>query len=79
MAWGALTAGFLSYGLRSETGHEGQLFGSEQTFGYTNFSLFQFDDADVFDFGLVWLMRKVCRELIGKLLRAAPRDKARRQ
>jgi hypothetical protein len=50
----------------------GQLFGSGQTFGYSNFSLFRFDDADVFDFGLVWRMRKACRELIGNLLRGHP-------
>ncbi len=65
-----------AYGVRSKTGHEGQLFGAEQTFGYTNFSLFQFDDADVFDFGLVWPIRKACRELIGNLLRGQPQDKA---
>ena len=64
-----------AYRFRSKTGHEGQLFGSEQTFGYTNLSLFQFDDADVFDFELIWPMRKACRELIGNLLRGAPRDK----
>jgi hypothetical protein len=63
-------------GVRSKTGHQGQLFGSEETFGYPSFSLFQFDDADVFDFGLIWPMRKACRELIGNLLRGGPRDQA---
>jgi hypothetical protein len=50
----------------------GQLFGAEQTFGYSKFSLFQFDDAEVFDHALLWLMRKACRELIGNMLRGGP-------
>lgn len=62
----------VAYDTRSKTGHEGQLFGSEQTFGYSKFSLFQFDDADVFDYALLWPMRKACRELIGNMLRGAP-------
>jgi hypothetical protein len=61
-----------AYNLRSKTGHEGQLFGDEHTFGYSSFSLFQFDDADSFDYGLIWPIRKACRELIGALLREAP-------
>ena len=61
----------IAYDHRSGTGHEGQLFGSEQTFGYSGFSYFQLDDADVFDFGLIWPIRKACRELIGNLLRGA--------
>ena len=62
----------VAYDTRSKTGHEGQLFGSEQTFGYSKFSLFQFDDADVFDYALLWPMRKACRELIGNMLHGAP-------
>jgi hypothetical protein len=65
-----------AYDARSKTGHEGQLFGSEHTFGHSKFSLFQFDDADVFDYGLVTPMRKACRELIGNLLRADPDHQA---
>ena len=38
----------------------------------SQFSLFQFDDADVFDFGLIAPMRKACRELVGNLLRGGP-------
>ena len=69
----AKALGGLAYSVRSKTGHEGQLFGGEDTLGYSNFSLFQFDDADVFDYGLIWPMRKACRELIGNLLCGAPR------
>jgi hypothetical protein len=59
----------IAYDVRSKTGHEGQLFGDEHTFGYSSFSFFQFDDADSFDYGLIWPIRKACRELIGNLLR----------
>lgn len=54
----------IAYGARSKTGHEGQLHGAEHAFGHGDFSLFDFDDADYFDFALIRPIRKACRQLL---------------
>jgi hypothetical protein len=54
---------------RSKTGHEAQLFGSEDTFGYSRFSMFTFDEADVFFWGYLMPLREACRQILGKILR----------
>jgi hypothetical protein len=64
----------LAYKIRSKTGHEGLLFGSEYTFGYGKISFFQFDDGDLFDYELLWPMRKACRQLVRELVRSAEAD-----
>ena len=54
---------------RSKTGHEARLFGGEDTFGYSRFSMFTFDEADVFFFAYLMPIREACRQIIGKILR----------
>jgi hypothetical protein len=56
---------------RSKTGHEGRLFGSEETFGHSKFSMFAFDEADVFFYAYLMPIREACRQIIGKILREA--------
>ncbi|WP_143268943.1 hypothetical protein [Amycolatopsis vastitatis] len=60
-----------AYQIRSSTGHEGSLFGSEQTFGRPPFSLFQ----PVSDFGISWLgeMRRVSQRVLATALANASR------
>jgi hypothetical protein len=57
---------------RSKTGHEARLFGGEDTFGYSGFSKFTFDEADVFFYGYLMPIRNACRQIIGKILREGP-------
>lgn len=56
---------------RSKTGHEARLFGGEDTFGYSSFSMFTFDEADVFFYAYLMPIRQACRQIIGKILREA--------
>lgn len=51
---------------RSKTGHEVRLFGGEGIFGYFRFSMFTFDEADVFFYAYLMPIREVCRQIIGR-------------
>jgi hypothetical protein len=59
-----------AYDIRSKTGHEGRLFGSEGTYGYSGFSPFKPDAAGVFDLVMLGEMRNACRSVIAKTLGA---------
>lgn len=58
-----------AYPRRSTTGHSGTLHGTEDTFGYGGFSLFQWDDRDLFDYALVWPIRNACRKVVREIIR----------
>jgi hypothetical protein len=62
-----------AYDTRSKTGHEGQLFGTEGTYGYSGFSPFKPDVAGVFDLVMLGEIRNACRAVIAKTLGATPR------
>ena len=59
----------LAYDLRSYTGHQGSLFGSEKTFGYSpHLSLFNVADDAVFDYMVLGELRNASRRVLAKAL-----------
>jgi hypothetical protein len=59
----------LTYDLRSRTGHEGRLFGSEETFGYSEMSLFFAAIDVVFDYSVLRTLRHASRNVLLKALK----------
>jgi hypothetical protein len=56
----------LAYDLRSRTGHQGSLFGSEGTFGYSpHLSLFNVAGDAVFDYVILGELRSASRQVLG--------------
>ena len=47
------------------------LHSTEDTFGHPGLSMFHWADRDLFDYALLWPMRKACRELIREVIREA--------
>ena len=62
----------LAYTIRSKTGHEGMLFGTETSFGYGDFSLFRHDERDTFDLLMVDEIAAACRAVLIAALREPP-------
>ena len=59
----------LAYDLRSHTGHQGSLFGSEKTFGYSpHLSLFNVAGDAVFDYVILGELRNASRQVLAKAL-----------
>lgn len=59
----------LAYDLRSYTGHQGSLFGSEKTFGYSpHMSLFNVAGDAVFDYVVLGELRNASRQVLAKAL-----------
>jgi hypothetical protein len=59
----------LAYDLRSHTGHQGSLFGPEQTFGYSpHLSLFNVAGDAVFDYVILGELRNASRQVLAKAL-----------
>jgi hypothetical protein len=59
----------LAYDLRSHTGHQGSLFGSEKTFGYSpHLSLFNVAGDAVFDYVILGELRNASRHVLAKAL-----------
>jgi hypothetical protein len=62
-----------AYEIRSKTGHEGLLFGTEVTYGYSGFSPFHLDMVGVFDLMMLGEIRNACRAVIAEALGATPK------
>ena len=59
----------IAYGYRSSTGHEGVLFGSEDTFGYSHhLSFFDVPVHTVFDYAILGRIRNASREILARAL-----------
>ena len=59
----------LAYDLRSHTGHQGSLFGSEKTVGYSpHLSLFNVAGNAVFDYVILGEQRNASRQVLAKAL-----------
>lgn len=59
----------LAYDLRSYTGHQGSLFGSEKTFGYSpHLSLFNVAGDAFFDYMVLGELRNASRKVLAKAL-----------
>jgi len=57
----------LAYNLRSYTGHQGSLFGSEKMFGYSpHLSLFDVAGDAVFDYVILGELRNASRQVLAK-------------
>jgi hypothetical protein len=63
----------LAYAVRSSTGHEGSLFGGEDTYGHSPMSLFRPAADLVLDMGLLGELRHVSRRVLTAALADAPR------
>jgi len=63
-----------AYEIRSKTGHEGQLFGTEGTYGYSRISPFELDRAYAFDLVMLADIRNACRTVIANTLGATPKS-----
>ncbi len=62
----------LAYDLRSHTGHQGSLFGSEKTFGYSpHLSLFNVAGDALFDYVILGELRNASRQVPGQGARQA--------
>ena len=58
-----------AYDLRSRTGHQGSLFGSEKTFGYSpHLSLFDVGGDAIFDYMVLGELRNASRQVLAKAL-----------
>lgn len=67
----------LAYDLRSYTGHQGSLFGSEKTFGYSpHLSLFNVAGDAVFDYVILGELRNASRQVLAKGARSARLSRA---
>ncbi|MGO9078072.1 MAG: hypothetical protein ACLQDY_03405 [Streptosporangiaceae bacterium] len=62
----------LAYELRSSTGHSGNLFGSEVTFGYSHHGLFEAPYTAVFDYGVLGHLRNASRRVLATALGYVP-------
>jgi hypothetical protein len=59
----------LAYDLRSSTGREGALFGSETTFGYSHhLRLFEAASDAVFDYVILGQLRNASRRMLARAL-----------
>jgi hypothetical protein len=64
-----------AYDVRSSTGHEGSLFGSEMTYGHPAMSLFRSTTDLAFDISLLGKLRQVSRKVLTTALaHASPPD-----
>jgi hypothetical protein len=60
-----------SYRIRSATGHQGRLHGSETTFGITDLSLFRVSPATAFELLGVTAICEASRHVIAQVMREA--------
>ncbi len=60
-----------AYDLRSATGHDGTLFGTETTLGYGRISAFEYDLRDMFGFTILGEIRNASRLVVTRALMSA--------